>query len=102
MSERDAKRLANADEVEALYTQGYTQLQIAEKLGVAPSTVHRRRAIGRALRRKLATAAPERAPTLWELPAFVRWDMPGDKPDDLGYDDLDDDVPIEDLINERK
>lgn len=102
MNKDDAENLAKADEIEALVGQGYTHKQIAKKLGVVPSTVNRRKTLGKAIRDRLGTSAEPTTVERRDLPSFDRWDMPGDKPDDLGCDDLDDDVPIEDLINERK
>jgi len=102
LSKDEADNLAKADEVEALVSQGYTHKQIAKKLNIAPSTVHRRKTIGATIRDRIGVAAKPTTVERKDLPSFDRWDMPGEKPDDLGYDDLDDDIPIEDLINDRK
>lgn len=102
LSKDEAENLAKADEVEALVSQGYTHKQIAKKLNIAPSTVHRRKTIGAAIRDRIGITVKPTAVERKDLPSFDRWDMPGEKPDDLGYDDLDDDIPIEDLINDRK
>lgn len=54
------QRLKNADEIELLCSQGMTYAEIAEKLGIAESTVWRRRDQGRKIRRK-AAAKPRRS-----------------------------------------
>ena len=102
MNKSDADKLAKADEIEALVAQGLTHRQIAKKLNIAPSTVDRRKRAGRLIRSSIDSSVTPTTVERRELPSFDRWDMPGEQPDDLGYDDLDDDIPIEDLINERK
>jgi transcriptional regulator with XRE-family HTH domain len=101
LTKEEVKALAQLDEVEALYKLGLTQREVAAKLGVASSTVWRRRDRGREIRERVGDVVSE-AVVPRELPSFERWDLPGEPSDDLGYDQLDDDVPIEDLINDRK
>lgn len=96
------QRLKNADEIELLCSQGMTYAEIAEKLGIAESTVWRRRDQGRKIRRKAAAKTPV-IEEKRELPSFDRWDLPEPQQfEDLIYDQSPDDVPIEELIESRK